>query len=344
MGVRQRDFIRILRCASEAGISDVHLTANEPVCWRRGDVLSHLKEYVPSESDVYELFRLIVSEEMWDKMCSDNAVNCAWEVDSWRYRIHVYKKRGQISFAIRTLPRKIPDLEQLGQAQLAGRFRDRQQGLFLVTGATGAGKSTTVAAMLESMNKAGNLHILTLEDPIEFLFSQGYGLVSQLEKGGDFGDYFQAVENAMREGPDVIMVSELRDYRTVHAVLNASVSGHYVIATMHAGSVVEAVERLISMYPEEQQSLGKSLLAASLQGICTQRLLTGRGGVKYCAVECLNVNHAARNVIRSGKYEQLHNIIQAGVSEGMQSMEMGVDRLRKANLLRHEFCKVLSVG
>ena len=265
-------------------------------------------------------------------------------MDSWRYRVHVYKKRGQISFAIRTLPRQIPALEQLGQAEIAGRFGDRRQGLFLVTGATGAGKSTTVAALLESMNRSGNLHILTLEDPIEFLFTKGYGLVSQLEKGDDFGDYFQAVENAMREGPDVIMVSELRDYRTVHAVLNAAVSGHYVIATMHAGSVTETVERLISMYPEEQQSMGRSLLAASLQGICTQQLLTGRGGIKHCAVECLNANHAARNIIRSGKYEQLHNIIQSGMAEGMQSMEMGVDKLRKANLVRREFGKVLSAG
>ena len=148
MGVRQRDFVRILRCASEAGISDVHMTANEPVCWRRGDVLSHLKEYVPSESDMYGLFKLIVKEDAWEKMCSDNAVNCAWAMDSWRYRVHVYKKRGQISFAIRTLPRQIPALEQLGQAEIAGRFGDRRQGLFLVTGATGARNSTTVAALL----------------------------------------------------------------------------------------------------------------------------------------------------------------------------------------------------
>ena len=130
----------------------------------------------------------------------------------------------------------------------------------------------------------------------------------------------------------------------MHAVLNAAVSGHYVIATMHAGSVTETVERLISMYPEEQQAMGRSLLAASLQGICAQRLLTGRGGIKHCAVECLNANHAARNIIRSGKYEQLHNIIQSGMAEGMQSMEMGVDKLRKANLLRCEFGKVLSAG
>lgn len=344
MCLRKSDFVRILRCASEAGISDVHLAADEPVCWKRGDVLSHLKDYVPTEKDIYELFKLLVKEESWEKMRRDNAVNCAWEKDGWRYRIHGYKKHGGIAFAIRTLPKEIPDLEQLGQAGLVSRFRDIRQGLLLVTGATGAGKSTTVAALLERMNRTDSLHILTLEDPVEFLYSRGYGLVSQLERGADFEDYFQAVENAMREGPDIIMVSELRDCQTVQAVLNASVSGHYVVATMHAGSVVEAVERLVSMYPEGQQAIAKSLLAASLQGICTQRLLPGRSGMKQCAVECLRVNHAARNLIRSGRYEQLYNIIQSGRAEGMQTMDMAVDILRRGNLLRKDFDVALSVG
>ena len=344
MCLRKSDFIRILRCASEAGISDVHLTADEPVCWRRGDVLSHLKEYVPTEKDIYELFKLMVKEEDWEKMHQDSAVNCAWEMDSWRYRVHAYRKRGKIAFAIRTLPRQIPELEKLGQAGIVGNFREMRQGLLLVTGATGAGKSTTVAALLENLNRTGNFHILTLEDPVEFLFSSDYGLVSQLEKGVDFKDYFQAVENAMRQGPDIIMVSELRDYRTAQAVLNAAVSGHYVVAPMHAGRVIEAVERIISMHPEPQQAMARSLLAASLQGVCTQKLLPGRGGVKQCAVECLHVNHAARNIIRSGRYEQLYNIIQSGISEGMQTMDMAVDMLRRGNLLRRDFGKALSAG
>lgn len=344
MCLRKSDFVRILRCASEAGISDIHLAVDEPVCWKRGDVLSHLKDYVPTGKDIYELFKVLVKEEAWEKICRDSAVNCAWEREGWRYRIHAYKKKGGVAFAIRTMPRQIPDLEQLGQAGLISRFQDVRQGLLLVTGATGAGKSTTVAALLERMNRTGSLHILTLEDPVEFLYSRGYGLVSQLERGEDFEDYFRAVENAMREGPDIIMVSELRDCRTVQAALNAAVSGHYVVATMHAGSVVEAVERLVSMYPEGQQAMARSLLAASLQGICTQRLLPGRSGMKQCAVECLSVNHAARNIIRSGRYEQLHNIIQSGRAEGMQTMDMAVDILRRGNLLRKDFDMVLGVG
>ena len=138
----------------------------------------------------------------------------------------------------------------------------------------------------------------------------------------------------MRQAPDIIMVSEMRDVETVQAVLNAAVSGHYVIATMHAGSVIEAVERLVSMYPAEKQSMAKSLLASSLVGICTQKLLSGRRGLKECALECLKANGAVRNIIRSGKYDQLYNIMEAGVGEGMQTMALAEEKLRRSNLLK----------
>ena len=159
-------------------------------------------------------------------------------------------------------------------------------------------------------------------------------MVSQLEKEVDFFSYGQAVENAMRQAPDIIMVSEMRDVETVQAVLNAAVSGHYVIATMHAGSVIEAVERLVSMYPAEKQSMAKSLLASSLVGICTQKLLPGRRGLKECALECLKASGAVRNIIRSGKYDQLYNIMEAGVGEGMQTMVLAEEKLRRNNLLK----------
>lgn len=236
--------------------------------------------------------------------------------------------------AIRVMPMQIPQLENLGQAGLIGQFADYRQGLLLVTGATGAGKSTTVAALLDELNRGSSLHILTLEDPVEYELPSETSLVSQLEKEVDFFSYGQAVENAMRQAPDIIMVSEMRDVETVQAVLNAAVSGHYVIATMHAGSVIEAVERLVSMYPAEKQSMAKSLLASSLVGICTQKLLPGRQGLKECALECLKANGAVRNIIRSGKYDQLYNIMEAGVGEGMQTMALAEDKLRRSNLLK----------
>ncbi len=323
MAVSLGDFERILRCASEAGISDVHIRAHEPVYWKRGEILSPLKEYVPTDEDMYRLLKRFMTAENLQEMQDRAAANSALQLGDWRYRIHSYRQGGRIALAVRTMPRKIPKLGSLGQASLAEQFMDYRQGLLLVTGATGAGKSTTVAALLDAISRKESLHILTLEDPVEYQLSSGQCLVSQLEKGRDFFSYSQAVENAMRQSPDIIMVSEMRDVDTVQAVLNAAVSGHYVVATMHAGSVAEAAERLISMYPAERQEMAKSMLASSLRGICSQQLIP-TGGSRQCVVECLHSNDAVRHVIRSGRYEQLANIMQAGGKEGMQTMEMAL--------------------
>lgn len=344
MGVNKSTWERILRCASETGVSDIHVTAGEPVYWRRSKVLSALKDHVPTEKDTFEMFQRMVSEDMWERMAVDRTVNCAFNLGEWRYRLHAYKKQGQLAFAIRTMPKTIPKLDVLGQAALVEKFSRYRQGLLLITGTTGSGKSTTTAAFLEGINCRESLHILTLEDPIEYIYSSGHGFISQLEKGLDFDDYGRAVENAMRERPDIIMVSEMRNRKTVQAVLNAAVSGHFVVATMHAGSVVEAVERLVSMYPAGQQDMARSLLAASLVGICTQQLLPGRDGMLHCAVECLQVDHGARNIIRNGKYEQLSNIMQSGSRAGMQTMDMALEALKRSNLLARDWEKMFRAG
>lgn len=344
MAVSFNDFERILRCASEAGIADVHIRADEPVYWKRGDVLSPLKQYVPTNEDMYRMMKKFVTAETLAEIKENGAANSAMQMGDWRYRVHSYKKGGGIALAIRTMPRSIPKLSSLGQAEMVEQFLEYTQGLLLVTGATGAGKSTTVASMLEHWNSEKSLHILTLEDPVEYQLSSSQCLVSQLEKGSDFYSYSQAVENAMRQSPDIIMVSEMRDVDTVRSVLNAAVSGHYVIATMHAGSVAEAAERLVSMYPAEQQSMARSLLASSLRGICTQQLVSGRGGVKECAMECLHANDAVRNVIRSGRYEQLYNIMQSGANEGMQTMDKALEKLRRAVFPRGEAIPSRNVG
>lgn len=343
MCVSNKDMERILHCASEAGISDVHVTAGVPVFWRRGDILSPLKQYVPDVENIFRFVRQYFPKRIQEKIMDGENTDFTLQLNAWRYRVHCYSKRGRMAMAIRVLPMQIPQLGQLGQASMIAQFADCRQGLLLVTGATGAGKSTTVASLLEVL-QSSSLHILTLEDPIEYELSSEASLISQLEREVDFQSYGQAVENAMRQAPDVIMVSEMRDMETVHAVLNAAVSGHYVIATMHAGSVIEAVERLISMYPLEKQAMARSLLASSLVGICTQRLLTGKRGVKECAVECLNANGAVRNIIRSGKYEQLYSLMEAGVSEGMQTMEMAEDKLRRQGLLKKAAAASVKAG
>ena len=293
-----------------------------------------MKQYVPNGENIFNFVKQYFPQRIQEKIVDGENANLTIRINSWRYRVHCYSKKGRMAIAIRVMPMQIPQLENLGQAGMVGQFADYRQGLLLITGATGAGKSTTVAALLDELNRGSSIHILTLEDPVEYELPSETSLVSQLEKEVDFLSYGQAVENAMRQAPDIIMVSEMRDVETVQAVLNAAVSGHYVIATMHAGSVIEAVERLVSMYPTEKQSMAKSLLASSLVGICTQKLLPGRRGLKECALECLKANGAVRNIIRSGKYDQLYNIMEAGVGEGMQTMALAEEKLRRSNLLK----------
>ena len=334
MGLGKIDFERIVMCAAEVGISDIHIAEGEPVYWRRCGCLSPLREFIPTAEDIFKIFQRFVTEADMEKFIAEKALNIAWEFNHFRYRIHVYYKRAKVAFAMRVLPRKIPQMESLGQAGKIEQYAGCRSGLLLVTGATGSGKTTTVAALLERLNETDTLHILTLEDPIEFIYDKGCSLISQLEYGQDFLTYAEGVEHAMRESPDVIMVSEMRDSQTVEAVLNAAASGHFVIATMHAGSVIEAVERIISMYPSEMQNMVKSLLASVLVGIQTQQLVTRRGGNRVCAVETIKGTNAVKNLIRSGKFEQLVNIMQAGRHEGMQTMEMGLESIKEREILR----------
>lgn len=343
MGMNQKDFMRIMRCAAEAGISDINLVAGEPVFWRRNGIWSPLREYKPTDEDIYQVFCQLVQKEAWDELLQQKAINVAWAMEKWRYRIHAYYKMGKIAFAVRVLPQMIPSFAALGQAAVLQQFLTYRQGLVLVTGATGAGKTTSVAAFLEALNQQESLHILTLEDPVEFIYSKSRSLISQREAGRDFATFGDAMEQAMRESPDVIMVSELRDSKTVQAVLNAAVTGCLVVATMHAGSVTEAIERIISMVPEAQQALGKSLLASGLIGVCTQQLLLGKGGSRYCAVECLKNNEAVSNIIRSSRYEQLKNVMQSGGIDGMQTMEKAVAKLR-GNLIQRRDERLVSIG
>lgn len=334
MALDKNEFLRILTCASEAGVSDVFVSEGTAVHWRRCGVMSPLKEYVAGGDDIAAIFAELATKPHRELFVKNKEVDFTWEYRQRRYRIHIYRRLGRIAFAIRVFPWKIPALVELGQASGVQQFMDYDDGLFLVTGATGAGKTTTVAAMLAEYNRTRDYHILTLEDPVEYLYPKGRCLFSQQELGRDFNDYHSGIVSAMRENPDIIMIAELRDGATCEAALSAAASGHYVIATMHTGGAVETVERIISMVDSSRQNLARSMLASALRGVCSQKLYRGKAGSQHCGVELLKVNNAARNIIRNGKYEQLNSVMQSGGSQGMQTMEMAVEALRQDGLLR----------
>lgn len=334
MGLCESDFEEILISASQGGASDVFISEAVPVFYRQWGMLSVIKEYKASKEDIWKIFSRITHRDQQEEFLRRKEVDFTWELSGWRYRVHIYRQQGKIAFAFRIMPHKIPGLEELGQAAAIRQFMDCRDGLLLVTGATGAGKTTTVAALLAEMNKNKNYHILTLEDPVEFVYPQGRCLFSQQELGGDFFGYPGGIISAMRENPDVIMIAELRDGKSCEAALSAAASGHYVIATMHTGGVVETVERFISMVSPEKQNLARSMLASSLRGICAQKLYKGVDGRLHCGAEILQGNNAAANIIRRGKYELLKSVMQSGAVQGMQTMEMAMEKLRSQNLIK----------
>lgn len=326
-------FDSMLGLAAIANASDVFLAANEKVYWRVYGRIQSVDDFWPDNNDMMRLYQRLTVQEERKSFEERKKADFFFQLGDWRYRIHLYMKAGAPAMIIRIIPLIIPGLNELGQAVMAKQFIEYREGLLLITGPTGSGKSTTAAALLNCLNLEQQYHILTLEDPIEFLLPHGRSLATQLQLGKDFLSYSDGVKNAMRESPDVIYVSEIRDTDTALAVLSAAVSGHFIIATMHTSSGAETIERLVSMHPSRQQDMAKSMLSACLRGICCQRLIPGRDGTRYCAMEVLRGNNAVSNIIRTGRYEQLSSVIQSGFKEGMQTIAMSKDKLKRQGLV-----------
>jgi twitching motility protein PilT len=248
-----------------------------------------------------------------------------------RFRVNVYFQRGSVGAALRVIPMEIMSPEELGMPAAVSEFAYLPRGLVLVTGATGSGKSTTLASMIDLVNRTRALHIMTVEDPIEYMHTHKKSIVNQREVGSDTLGFASALKHALRQDPDVILVGELRDLETMATALTASETGHLVFSTLHTQDAPGTVERLIDVFPHQQQQQVRVQLAATLQGVISQQLLPtvdGRGRV--AAVEVLVVTAAVRNLIREGKVHQIRSAMQAGGKHGMQTMEQSLARLVKA--------------
>jgi len=239
-----------------------------------------------------------------------------------RFRSNIYSQRGTYAIAIRLLPFEIPHFDGLGLPVSVKSFADKTKGLFLVTGATGSGKSTTLASLLSMINEEHNYHIITIEDPIEYLHRHKKSLVSQREIGEDASSFASALRAALREDPDVIMVGEMRDAETISIALTAAETGHLVLSTLHTVGAAKSIDRIIDAFPPNQYNQIRTQLSAVLEGVVSQQLIPRIDKEGLCvASEVMLVNPAIRNLIREGKHYQINNIIQTGQSSGMQLME-----------------------
>lgn len=313
--------------AAELKASDLHISEGEPVIVRIEGTLHHISDFAQT---VYSLFKPIVPEKQRVALTNQGECDFAYEASSGqRFRINLYHGSNGLNAAVRIIPKEMPTCCGLGLPETIRRLADFTSGLVLITGVTGSGKSTTLAAILNEINQTRAVHILTLEDPVEYKFTSAKSLVHQREIGSDTKDFASGLRAALREDPDVIAVGELRDLETISIAVTAAETGHLVFATLHTCSTVETVNRMVDVFPEQQQRQIRVQLAGSLQAVVSQQLLPDKRGGRTAAFEIMVATSALRNLIREGKTQQMESYIQTGSQYGMQTMEAAVEQLKR---------------
>jgi twitching motility protein PilT len=307
--------------------SDLHITVGSAPAMRVHGALERYQD-VPdlSPEDTHQMLYRILSTEQQKLLEINRQIDFAHSIPGLaRFRVNVFFQRGTLGAAFRLIPSDIKTLEELGIPRTLHTLTEKPRGLVLVTGPTGSGKSTTLAALIDEINRKRAEHILTIEDPVEFVHRHKRCIVNQREIGPDAPSFAEALRAALREDPDVILLGEMRDLETISTAITAAETGHLVFATLHTQSAPSTVDRIIDAFPAAQQEQVRVQLAATLQGICTQALLPTPGGTgRVPALEILFPDDAVRNLIRQGKVEQVYSVMQTSTSKGMQTMEQSL--------------------
>lgn len=315
---------KILNYAIEKGASDIHIKNNAPAIVRIDGKLRPVEgEKVLDDESSKTYIKSLLNKEQYDRLEKEKEIDFSFSFDHTRFRTNVYYEKSNISAALRLIAAEIKDYKELGLPPILERFTLSSQGLVIITGPTGHGKSTTLASMVNYINKQKNKHIITIEDPIEYNFKNIKSIVSQREVGNDTYSFAKALRSSFREDPDVIMVGEMRDIETIESALTLAETGHLVLTTLHTNSASQTADRIIDVFPPHQQSQIRSQLASVIQGVVSQRLIPKISGGRIVACEIMIANHAIRNIIREGKTHQLDNIISTSASEGM----IGLDKV-----------------
>jgi twitching motility protein PilT len=314
----------LLTRAVSLGASDLHLTTGIAPCVRVNGSLTPLADWVKLRSaDTESLARGMLSEEQWKRFEQESELDCAYALTGVsRFRVNVYRQRGSVGMAFRAIPHKIRQLAELGLPASVEQFAQLPRGLVLVTGPTGSGKSTTLAGLLDIANNTRAGHIVTIEDPIEYLHTHARSIVNQREVGADTADFQVALKHVLRQDPDVILVGELRDLETTSVAVTAAETGHLVLATLHTQSAAQTVDRLIDIFPPSQQQQIRAQLANCLQGVVTQALAPTKDGTGRTVIcEVMVGTSAIRSLIREGKVHQIPAFLQSSAEAGMISFD-----------------------
>jgi len=325
--------------------SDLHLQVGLPPMLRVDGALLPISGFNPlDESNVETLLFAILDEEQRQILDKDKEFDFSFAFGTLgRFRVNAYHERGNLAAALRLIPNEIKTVSELGLPQSVMNFANYPRGLVLVTGPTGSGKSTTLAALIDRLNSETSQHIITIEDPIEFTHKSKKSVIVQREVHYDTYSFSAALRSSLRQDPDVVLIGEMRDLETISAAITIAETGHLVFASLHTNSAAQSIDRMIDVFPPHQQSQIRAQLANILMAICSQRLVPSIGGGRVVAAEVLVANPAVRNIIREGKTHQLDAVIQTGADAGMQTMDRTLVGLVQSGVVTYDDARSYAV-
>src|SRR5699024_3630598 len=332
------NIFKLLEIGVELGASDIHITVDSPPIARVKGSFIKLREENLSKEDTFQMAREITGPKKFKTLEEHGEVDLSVSIQTGdRFRVNAYKQRGNYAIAIRTITSQIPSFKTLGLPNVVASFAEKHKGLVLVTGPTGSGKSTTLASLIDIINSTQERHIITLEDPIEYVHHHKKGIVNQREIGNDTDSFNAALRAALRQDPDVILVGEMRDPETVSIALTAAETGHLVFSTLHTVGSAKTIDRIVDMFPAEQQQQVRTQLSTVCEGVISQQLIkTIDGRNRVAALEVMVTTPAIRHLIRENKTYQIQNIIQTSSKIGMQSMDQELVNLFRQGKISKE--------
>lgn len=338
------DIKQLLEATIKRNASDLHFLVGYPPMIRLDGALISIPGEKALDSEAVEnLVFSFFTQEQKELFLANKEIDFSYPYGNSRFRINVYYQRGSVACAIRNLPQTIRSIEELNLPKIYHEFATLRQGFILVTGPTGHGKTTTLAAVINEINMSREAHIITIEDPIEYIYPKGRAIISQREMHTDTYSWNVALRSVLREDPDVVLIGEMRDYETIAAALTIAETGHLVFATLHTNSASQTIDRIVDVFPENQQSQVRLQLASTLEGVLSQRLLPAIGGGRKPATEILVSTPAVQTTIREGKTHLIDNIIQTSAEMGMSLMESSLTQLVKSGHITLEIAKEYSL-
>lgn len=334
-----------LQKAVEMQASDLHVCAGLPAAIRKHGSLYCLDDYVLNKDDCLDLVEQVIKKEQLVKLEEQGELDLAYMISGvGRFRVNIYRQRGSYAIAFRIISTNVPELSQLGLPDILRTLSEKQRGLILVTGPTGSGKSTTLAAMINHINNEKRCHIITIEDPIEYLYKHNRSIINQREIGEDTKNYTNALRAALREDPDVILIGEMRDQETISIALTAAETGHLVLSTLHTLGSAKTIDRIIDVFPPHQQGQVRSQLSTVLQGIISQQLIKrADNSGRVVATEVMILTPAISNMIREARTVQINSSIHMGSEYGMYSMDSCIASLYKEGKITYENASQYSI-